>query len=94
MPKGNMIIPNASGSLGCGAFEQEMLDSVQLHGPPSWQSVNIASKELLPIVVSAALWGSHWNRKQVWFISDNQAIVNGLIIQVCPQHISHASLLV
>ena len=37
--------------------------------------MDISVKELLPIVLSAALWGRHWGRCQVTFYSDNAAAV-------------------
>jgi len=36
---------------------------------------NIATKELIPIVVEAAIWGRKWKGKSVQARSDNQAMV-------------------
>ena len=52
-----VITSDASGSWGCGAY----LSSgkwFQLELPSSWDSIHITMKELLPIVIGAAVWGS------------------------------------
>ena len=41
----------------------------------SWDMVDIVVKELVPVVVAAALWGSHWYRSHVCFHIDNEAVV-------------------
>jgi hypothetical protein len=43
--------------------------------PASWQDVNIARKELLPIVVAILLWGSTISNKRILFFCDNMAVV-------------------
>ena len=76
---GLTVTSDASGTWGCGAFQQESpAEWFQLQWPPSWMNVNIAVKELLPIVASAALWGNRWYKKQVLFQSDNMATVQVL----------------
>ena len=40
--------------------------------------MNIATKELFPIVLAAALWGRKWQGKQVLFRTDNKAVVAAL----------------
>ena len=47
-------------------------------GPPTWVKVSIAVKELLPIVLAAAVWGRRWRHGRVLFCSDNQAVVAAL----------------
>ena len=47
----------------------------QLRWPPSWADINIAAKELLPIVAAAAIWGKAWNGTVIQVHSDNQAVV-------------------
>ena len=66
---------DASGSWGCGAiWETEWL---QL----AWSDCGwfleapIAAKELLPIVLAAAVWGPRWVGHTVMFHCDNQAAV-------------------
>ena len=46
--------------------------------PTEWSDTNIAIKELFPLVVSAAVWGSSWRGSRVSFLSDNQAVVHVL----------------
>ena len=45
---------DASGLFGCGAFSRPH-GWFQLQWPPSWLSVNIATKEFVPVVTAAAL---------------------------------------
>ena len=42
------------------------------------KSLLIAYKELFPIVVDAALWGSEWVSQQVKFLCDNESVVSVL----------------
>lgn len=69
------VISDASGSFSCGAFTTN-LGWFQLRWPDSWQPVNIAAKELVPIVIATALWGHHWTGTGVCFRSDNMAVVS------------------
>ena len=68
------VYSDASGTFGCGAV---LLPShwFRFPWPESWSSMDISVKELVPIVVAAALWGSWWRRSQVCFHSDNMAVV-------------------
>ena len=68
------IYSDASGSLGCGAV---LLHShwFRFPWPESWSDFDISVKELVPIVVAAALWGRWWRRSQVCFHSDNMAVI-------------------
>ena len=51
----------------------------RLNGPaPTWAGLNIAAKELLPLVIGAAIWSSSWHGRCVNFITDNQAVVQVL----------------
>ena len=68
------VISDASGSFGCGAFSISH-GWFQLEWPASWQDTNIAVKELVPIVIAAALWGDKWRRSCVCFKCDNVAVV-------------------
>ena len=78
LPTGPSIISDASGSWGCGAYTPQSFCWFQLQWPQEWVPVNIAVKELLPIVMGAALWGQSWEGSQVLFRSDNQAVVSAL----------------
>ena len=40
-----------------------------------WHGVDISAKEIVPIVMAAALWGGSWSGKHVCFYSDNMAVV-------------------
>ena len=78
LPAGPIVVSDASGSWGCGAYCEPSVSWFQLKWYPSWKSVNIAAKELVPIVISAAIWGSSWCGKSIHFFSDNQAVVTCL----------------
>ena len=40
------------------------------------EDVDISVKELVPVVIAAALWGRHWTSEHVCFHSDNMAVVS------------------
>ena len=67
------IVSDASGNWGCGAFCKELW--FQLRWPISMQSTNITTKELVPIVFAAAVWGRDWKGKNVMAHCDNAAVV-------------------
>ena len=73
LPPDPSVILDASSSWGCGAFTTTSHQWFQLQWLPSWSTVNIAIKELIPVVVSAALWGREWTGSLVLFRSNNQA---------------------
>ena len=68
------VYSDASGNFGCGAF-CDRIGWFQEQWPPSWSLIDIAPKELLPIVIAAALWGHLWTGSHVCFHSDNMAVV-------------------
>ena len=80
-----VIQTDASGSWGCAAFcENKWL---QWQWPSDWVPVPIMAKELVPILLSCAVWGPVLKKKSVLFQCDN--------IIVCPEgfiqgHLSHA----
>ena len=43
--------------------------------PRSWSTVSISGKQLLPIVVAAAIWGPHLSGSHVCFHCDSDAVV-------------------
>ena len=55
-----------------------VLGSKWLQGsfPPAWKDVNIAIKELLPIVLAVRMWGNLLANKRILFFTDNEAIVH------------------
>ncbi len=78
LPAGATVVSDASGNWGCGAYNTLSHQWFQLQWPASWSGVSIAVKELIPIVVSAALWGQNWSGSCILFRSDNQAVVSCL----------------
>ena len=76
---GPTVVSDASGSWGCGAFCLPSTEWFQLQWSPEWQLLHISAKELLPMVVSAAIWGDQWEGQSVRFLSDNQATVSVLV---------------
>ena len=83
------ITSDASGSFGCGAFCSAH-GWFQIQWPQTWQSAHITVKELVPVVVAAALWGPHWRGKHVLFRVDNMAVVGILQKRTSPDpHVMH-----
>ena len=68
------ITSDASGSWGCGAFSSAN-QWYQLPLPVEWANVHITVKELLPVVISCALWGHRWAGESVLAYTDNAAVV-------------------
>ena len=69
-----VLTSDASGSWGCGAFESSG-KWFQIPWRGSLEGVHITVKELLPVVVACALWGSHWRGMTVCCRCDNAAVV-------------------
>ena len=65
---------DASGGWGCGAYCLPHWFSLQW--PPELESASIQVKELVPVVIAAALYGKEWSGKVVLFKVDNMAVVN------------------
>ena len=72
------VYSDASGAWGYGAWCEPSLRWFQGQWPPLWRDRNITAKELLPIVLAAALWGPMWQGRAVCFRCDNAAIVHVL----------------
>ena len=70
------VSSDAAGSLGYGAF----FNAQWFCGACSMKqkSILITYKELFPIVVDAALWGSEWVSQQVEFLCNNESVVSVL----------------
>ena len=66
---------DASGTWGCGAFWEGRWFQVGWQQFPAFAASSIAVKELLPIVLAGALWGSQWGGLTVQFNCDNEAVV-------------------
>ena len=74
-PVNAWLTSDASGSWGCGAYFRRCWFSFSWIACPSWGDVPIAVKELLPIVVSCALWGQQMSSLHVRCRCDNAAVV-------------------
>jgi hypothetical protein len=68
------VFSDASGSYGRGAVADD-IGWFKAEWPEGWDSIHISAKELVPVVVAAAIWGSRWAGKLVCFHSDNMAVV-------------------
>ena len=68
---GGMVTSDASGSWGCGAFSSWF----QLQWNTNLLSKSIAVKEMVPIIIAAAIWGKLWRGKLIICHCDNQSIV-------------------
>jgi len=75
------VFTDASGSWGCGAIWQNRW--LQCSWNKVWSTESIATKELLPIVLAVAVWGSHWESKRLLVRSDNMAVVQIINAQNC-----------
>ena len=69
-----VLTSDASGSWGCGAFTSTG-QWLQLKLPGSWADIHITVKELLPIVLGAAVWGSKWKGLAISCLCDNATVV-------------------
>ena len=81
------VYSDASGTFGCGAVNQVMGLWFQLQWPLSWAEVGIAAKELLPIVLAAAMWGRHWAGQHISFHCDNEAVVSVIQKRYAKHHL-------
>ena len=72
----SMLYIDTSGSWGRGAVCGN--SRFMCEWPAEWSAINIAVKELLPIVLAAGSWGRCWSRSQVLCYSDNMAVVQAL----------------
>ena len=74
-PLSIQVHSDASGTFGCGAlaFDNKWL---QVQWPVCCQDVDISVKEMVPVVMSVAMWGRNWHRRRVLFYSDNMAVVS------------------
>ena len=77
------ITSDTSGSWGCGAFWDCFWFQLAWDNFPDYVNENIATKELLPIVIAAAIWGKHWYGEIVLCRCDNEAVVQVLSKRSC-----------
>ena len=66
------VTSDALGGWGCAAVIRSKL--LQLRWPPAFHN-HITTKELVPIVLAAALWGREWTAKTVMACCNNAAVV-------------------
>ena len=86
------LTSDASGSWGCGAYFRRCWFNVSWIACPLWEDVPIAVKELLPIVISCALWGQQMRSLYVFCRCDNAAVV--AMIKLAPSCHTFAEMLV
>ena len=67
---------DASGSWGCGAYWGA--EWLRLQWPQDWLSENIATKEMVPIVIATAIWGKSWQGRHICCQCDNSAVVSAI----------------
>ena len=70
------IQTDASGTWSCGAYFNGQW--FQLPWSPEWGPINIMAKELVPIVLSCAVWGSVISKSTVEFRCDNRSLVDAI----------------
>ena len=70
------IQTDASGTWGCGAYFNGQW--FQLPWSPDWEPVNIMAKELVPIALGCAVWGSVISKRSVEFRCDNRSLVDAI----------------
>ena len=68
-----VVQTDASGSWGCAAVSGG--EWLQWQWTSEWAPVAIMAKELVPIVLSCAVWGPQMSRKSVLFQCDNAGVV-------------------
>ena len=67
------LTSDASSKWGCGAFYMYNRYWFQLQWQESLQHMHITIKELIPIVLAAAIWGREWTGLTVQARCDNTA---------------------
>ena len=68
------IYTDASGKWGCGAIWD--IHWLQWQWPNEWDKVGIMCKELVPILLSCAVWSSMLSKKHVYFHCDNLSLAH------------------
>ena len=72
---------DASGSWGCGAWFGKQWFQVEWDHKVS--TMQIMTKELIPVVLACAVWGAQWRDHRVICHCDNQAVVAALGSRSC-----------
>lgn len=71
-----LVTSDALGSWGCGAFVES--EWFQIQWPDHCSLETITQREMIPVLLAAAIWGRQWSQKLVCFRSDNMAVVSAL----------------
>ena len=77
------MVSDASGSWGCAGIWEGHWFQLTWSKLQDYDRENIATKELLPIVIAAAIWGPYWQGRVVSGKCDNQAVVAVLATRTC-----------
>jgi hypothetical protein len=85
-PASVTVTSDSSGSWGCGAFLDKGEAWFQWQWPPEAASKQIAVKELFPILIAAACWGSTWREKTICCRCDNMAVVRVVTSRYSREH--------
>ena len=80
------LTSDASGKWGCGAFWDKGWFQLPWKHTNCPGDANIAEKELIPIVISAAVWGKSWQGCVVQSRCDNMAVVAILKSRTSKEH--------
>ena len=75
LPIDQHLTTDASGSWGCGAFCGSKWFSLSWESCPAIDSAHISVKELLPIIISCAIWAESMRQKHIRCHCDNAAAV-------------------
>ncbi len=74
LPSSVDVYSDASGNYGCGAVVS-IVGWFRLEWPDDWRGMDNASKELVHVVIAAALWGKSWRGQRICFHSDSITVV-------------------
>ena len=69
----HIVTSDALGAWGCRAWHKTQW--FQIPWDKSTQSLQIAIKEMIPIIVAVCIWGHKWSRRKVIARCDNTAVV-------------------
>ena len=67
------VFSDASGSWGCGAYSGNTW--FQFQWPADMGDCHISTKEMIPVVMAAIVWGHRWQGLSVCFHTDNTAVI-------------------
>ena len=84
-----VLTSDASGSWGCGAFWNTKWLQLAWSDTACLPKTNIATRELIPIVITAAMWGRFWEGQVNSCRCDNEAVV--AVVAVLTSHTSRDS---